>query len=122
MRILNGIMLLVFLLAMAVQYNDPSGLLWALWYGISAGFTVAALFNIYTPLAPLTALPYFGGALYLLPAWSPWTLADLLSQPKMINDDVELAREALGLAICGVWMLVLGWVWYRRRNAVAPAE
>jgi len=120
MRIASGIMLAVFLLSMAVQYNDDDGLLWAAYYGFSAALTLAAIYDRYTVLAPLAFVPYTVGSLYLLPAWNPITLARLLSEPKMVNDDVELARESLGLAICAVWMLVLSWHWYRRRQA-APS-
>jgi len=118
MRIASGIMLAVFLLSMAVQYNDEDGLLWMFYYGVSAALTVAALFERYTVLAPIAFVPYVAGSAWLLPAWNPITLMQLLREPKMVNNDVELARESLGLAICAVWMLVLTSQWYKRRAAM----
>ena len=116
LRVLNIIMLFVFLLSAAVQYNDPDGWLWIIYYAVAAVITAFAIANRYTPLAALAAIAYYIGAAWYLPAWSSDTVL-LLREPKMSSPDVELARESFGLLICAVWMTVLAVVWYRRRGA-----
>jgi hypothetical protein len=120
LRILNAIMLILFALSIAVQYNDPDGLLWMAIYGYALVVTAMALFNRYTLLAPLGVIAYLLGFAILMPTWNPGAIAELLSQPKMVNHDVELAREALGLLICAGWLSVLSTVWWRRSRENAP--
>jgi len=43
MRLLHGVLLLLMLLFMAVQFNDPDGMLWVGIYGVSAALMVIAL-------------------------------------------------------------------------------
>ena len=118
MVIANSVMLIVFLLSAAVQYNDPDPWLWIFSYGVAAGLTILALARRYHWFTGVAALAFYGGFVYYLPGWGIDTLL-LLKEPKMSSIRVELAREAFGLLICAVWMSVLTWVWFRRR-AKAP--
>lgn len=114
-RIANGVMLAVFLLSCAVQYNDPDPVLWILFYGYAALVTLLAITGRYTVLAPIGLIGYLVGFAYYLPGWELDTIF-LLREPKMSNERVELAREAFGLLICAVWMAVLSWKWWRTRS------
>lgn len=118
MKIANGIMVLVFLLSILVQVNDPDPLLWIFYYAVATLITAYAFFQRYTCLAAVAALAYFGGFACYVPGWGIDTVL-LLREPKMSSIDVELAREAFGLLICALWMSVLTWVWYRRRTKAA---
>ncbi len=114
MRIANSVMLVVFLSCIAVQYNDPDPIRWVAYYAVASLFALLAIAKIYTGFAAVAALAFFGGFAYYTPGWGLDTL-ELLSEPKMSSKEVELAREAIGLLICAVWMSVLAYVWYRRR-------
>ena len=116
-RIISGIMLVVFLFACAVQYNDPDPFRWILYYGYAALLTVLGITGRFTVLAPIGLLAYLAGFAYYLPGWDLDTLLQLLSEETMINERVELAREAFGLLICAAWMAVLTWKWWRGRNS-----
>ena len=120
MRVVNSVMLAVFLLSCAVQVNDPDPLLWIFYYGVAAVFTTLAIGKIYTRWAALAAVGYYIGFAVYLPGWSIETL-ELLRESKMSSDDVELAREAFGLLVCAVWMTVLSVIALRRSKAEAPA-
>lgn len=115
MRIANGVMLVVFLCCIAVQYNDPDPVSWIFYYGVVAVFCILALRGIYTWVGGVVAVLYFLGAAYYLPGWNIETVL-LLQEPKMYSPAVELARESFGLFLCGVWMLVLTFVWWRGRH------
>ncbi|MCC6144115.1 MAG: transmembrane 220 family protein [Candidatus Hydrogenedentes bacterium] len=121
LRTLNAIMIVLFGLSIAVQYNDPDALLWMAIYAYAFVMTTMAFFNRYTILAPLGMIAYLIGWAVNMPTWNPAEIAHLLSQPKMSTNDVEVAREALGLLICGGWMAVLAVVWWRRKAAGGAA-
>jgi len=119
-RIGAGLMTLIFLLSAAVQLNDPDGLVWVAIYLVPAGFSAAAAFGRVTVWAFPIALACVAGWAYEMPGWSFETLA-LLKEPKMSTNDVERAREAFGLLIAGIWLAVLGVVWYVRKSRHADA-
>jgi hypothetical protein len=112
----NVVMLTLFAFSVAVQFNDPDPLLWMAIYGASAlvcGFEIRGK----TPLWLSVAV----AASALL--WSGWIAARVPDVPisalfaewEMKNVGVEEAREMYGLAIVGVWMLVVsGAAWDRR--------
>jgi hypothetical protein len=121
-RILNIIMLIVFLLCIGVQYNDPDPLPWVLAYAYATIVTALAIANRYTFMAALGLPAYLAGFAYFMPGWHPNTLL-LLLEPKMSSLDVELAREAIGLLICAIWMGVLTVVSVRGyRNSAQPND
>ncbi len=114
-RIFNIVMLIVFLLCIGVQYNDPDPLPWMLAYVYATTVTALAIANRYTFMAALGVPGYLTGFAYFMPGWHPNTLL-LLLEPKMSSLDVELAREAIGLLICAFWMGVLAIVGLRRNR------
>lgn len=110
----NGFMLVLFVLAAVVQYNDPDPLLWIAIYG--AGTLCCVLFLMgrlpITLSLPVSAL-CFAGALYLL--------ARILFGPGVFFDEagremmgiMEPARELLGFLITALWTGFLTWWMYR---------
>lgn len=94
-KILMGLGFLIFGLFAAVQYNDPDALLWFALYSYAAFLSVLWFKHPRTSLAFLGLIIY-GIGLYILP-------------PSFAKDwiQVETSREANGLLICAVWMLIL---------------
>ncbi len=109
MRAADAVMGLLFLLAVAVQYNDPDPLEWMAIYGAAA---LACLLAVRGRLSRW--LPAVIGVIAL--GWAA-TLAprvvgqvgpgDLFREVGMATLAIEEAREMLGLLIVAGWMLVL---------------
>jgi hypothetical protein len=95
---------LFFLLAVAVQYNDPDPLVWMSLYGIVAAASLLALFNRLSPRWVLIAtIPHFLIGMRLSPNLLR-TSVDAFRTVGMKNDLDELVREAWGSVICILWM------------------
>ncbi len=87
--------------SVAVQYNDPDGVVWMFIYGYSILMTVPAIFGLYSPWAIPGVLGYLGGFAYLIPSFEAPYLKS------------ELTREGGGVLIAALWMACLVVVWYR---------
>ena len=96
---------LLFVLFAGFQYNDPDPEVWIPIYGLAA----AACFMAYVGMgrwwffAAMTLI-YVIAAIY---QWPPAFEGFLFSEVGMRSMNIELAREAGGLAICAVVMGVL---------------
>lgn len=95
----------LFLLFAAVQYNDPDPQVWIPIYGIAA----VACFMAYAGLGKwwffgLLAVMFVVAAVY---QWPPVFEGFLFSEVGMRSVNIELAREAGGLAICALVMGIL---------------
>lgn len=93
---INIIILVAMLASVAVQYNDPDGVIWAIIYVYAAIMAVGALRSSYS--APML----FIGAIGYLVAWKTLLPGDLEG---WVNS--EVARESGGLFIAGLCMIVL---------------
>lgn len=115
-RYLAMIMLPLFILSMAVQYNDPDPIQWMIIYLIPAIYTVLAIRrnNHWTAL-PLTLI-YLLGTLYWMPGTPIENPANLLTDVKMVNLGVEEWREDGGLLICTGWFALQSLMWLLTRN------
>jgi hypothetical protein len=108
-RALTAIMGVLFLFAVAVQYNDPDP---AKWIAIYAAAALACALALLGRLPRW--LPVLIGGIALL--WAA-TLApgfigrvrpgELFEEFEMKSPVVEEAREAVGLVIVAAWMIVL---------------
>ena len=120
-RIVNVVMAALFALAVAVQYNDPDPLRWMAIYGVACAVSIAAAVHGQAPLG-LTA----AAALVAL-TWSVYWAATstagvamyehMFDSWEMKNLPVEEAREASGLLIVTVWMVVLSVHAWKRRSS-----
>lgn len=109
---INYFMILLFLLAAILQYNDIDAALWMVTYG------VAAFFCILWKWSPISHYWYIAvGSTCLVWAVSLLVFyADQLSWDGMFdsiqmkNNSVEIIREAGGLIVIAVWMGILAYV------------
>lgn len=121
LRWLNVVMTVVFVLCVAVQYNDPDALLWILIYAYAVVVTAMAAADRYTIFSAIGFVGFILGFAYLSPGFLEVDKPmDLVTDIQMDAKGVEVAREAGGLLITSLWMLVLSIVWFRRRRNPAP--
>jgi hypothetical protein len=108
-RILTGLALVLFLFAVAVQYNDPDPIRWMAIYGLAALACGLALVGRLPRSAPvligLAALAW--GATIMPGVVGRVSLGDLFESYAMKSEPVEEAREMGGLLIVVAWMAVL---------------
>ena len=122
----NGIMLAMFLLSVAVQYNDPDPLVWMGIYGAAAlvcGLEIARRAPRW--MAPAVALVALAWAASIYSRARDVPIASLFAQWEMRDLHVEEAREMYGLAIVAAWMIavaIAGWRRARARRATVPAS
>jgi hypothetical protein len=95
-------------LCVAVQYNDPDPWRWVAIYG--AGAIVTLLLPNRKSLAIVSlvlGLVALAWAIYLIQSvWGTIGLADLPTRMDEKGGAVEVGREAGGLTIEGVWLLI----------------
>ena len=110
LSITNYVMLAVFILCIAVQYNDPDPGIWMLIYGLAAIVCFLASRNqMHWILPALICLIVFAWGLklaYQVP--ESFSFNEIVfSSWSMKNYGVEIVRELGGLAIILFWMIVL---------------
>ena len=97
---------ILFALFAGLQYNDPDPEVWVPIYGLAVLASIMALLRVGQPwFFWLMAALYVVAAVY---QWPPHFEGFLLDEMGMKTINIELAREAGGLAICAVAMAVLG--------------
>ena len=101
------LMAALFVVCVALQYNDPDPVRWMVIYG--AGAIVSALMPTKKPFAGLgvlIGLVCAAWSLYLVHAtWGLISVSDLTSKMSEKGGAVEAGREAGGLAIEAVWLV-----------------
>jgi hypothetical protein len=110
MKFANYFFLILFLLCMAVQYNDPDPFRWIFLYAAATSCCILfALRNLPVYLPVGTAIVAGLWILLLLPVvWGKSIPAgEVFSMVHMISPGVEEVREIGGLSIVMIWMTVL---------------
>lgn len=103
---------ILFLLFAILQYNDPDPQVWIPIYALAAMACFMALTTIGKPwFYGLMAVIYAGAAVF---QWPPVFEGFVLNEMGMKTVNIELAREAGGLAICAVVMVVMGWLVWKK--------
>lgn len=106
----NYFFLLIFLLCVAVQYNDPDPLQWMAIYGAAALCCILfAVRKLPYYVAAAVGLAAFVWACLILPeVWGrPVPMNEVFATIHMLSPGVEELREMGGLLIVSFWMLVL---------------
>lgn len=116
MRWLDGIFALLFLLAVAVQWNDPDPALWMVGYGVAAGLSLAGYFGRF-PVFP-NLLAGLGFALWFLSLAGSLAGAPVaaFTSFEMRAASHEEPREAVGLLLAAGWTFALALRGLRRRR------
>jgi hypothetical protein len=110
-QIISGILALLFLSFAVVQVNDPDPAIWITIYALSAGFCVWNIFRkVPSALSFAAVIACAVFAVLLWPEEYQGLAGKMDSRP-----GVEYARESLGLVICGVGMIYVGWRGLRKR-------
>jgi len=111
-RSISALFLVLFLLAIVVQWNDPDPIRWSLLYGagafLSAGATLGHLWLV--PSAIVSGI-YALGVLRLIGAL-PHTSIEAFSSVSMDSIQAEQVRELWGLIVCLAWsssLIALAW-------------
>ena len=107
MRWLCIAMTAIFVLAAAVQWNDPDPAMWILLYLSAAGLSLsAALGHLHRRITLALLSIYTIGTLATFPAVLQADLSAYTSF-KMRSAGDEVARECVGLALCSAWTFFL---------------
>jgi hypothetical protein len=108
-RAVNLGMAVLFLVAAALQYNDPDPEVWVpLYAGAAAACLLVARRPGTWPFPALVAGVALGWAAWLAPEVLPrFSLGDLVGTMTAANPAIELSREFLGLLIVAAWMVIV---------------
>ncbi len=99
-KIVSGLITLLFLLFAAFQYNDPDSFSWMFLYGYVALMAGMATFGRYNYALLVPGIAIFGlYFIYLLPSVLEWIASDdsLITGMSLDRMYVERSREAFGL-------------------------
>lgn len=107
MRWLDRIFVVLFGLAVVVQYNDPDPLVWMAGYGVAAGLSLAALLGHLPILPNLLAGTGFSLWFLSLAATLPGAPLEAFTSFKMTAASHEEPREAIGLLLAAGWTFML---------------
>jgi hypothetical protein len=109
-RFLDLMMSSLFALAAAVQFNDPDPIRWITIYGAACALSLVVFFRRRLwPAAAVTVLVVAVGWAALIALGGPDVseYRHMFDAWEMKSPSVEEAREASGLLIVAVWMIVL---------------
>lgn len=110
-------MAVLLFVCVALQYNDPDPIRWMVVYG--AGAVVSVVLPIKKPAAALAlvvgVLTLVWSAVLIHEIWDQVELSDLANKMSEKGGAVEVEREAGGLLIEGVWLVLAAA--YRRTRA-----
>ena len=122
MRYLNMLMGVVMLAFAAVQYNDPDGVLWAVYYLVPAAWAFVAAFRLDLVRSTqgrrwlwASVAVWLGLVIFYWPAMPGFWRPEVF----MVEVEGEVAREGMGLMIAWFTLLVV-WFSARRSRAVCP--
>ena len=108
LRTVNSVFGVMFVISMAVQYNDTDPWLWMMIYGAAAtACFVSGRFPWSRALSALVAIASLGWATTMLGVLSDLQFADLFRSMKAQTPIIEEGREFLGLMLVGAWTLFL---------------
>lgn len=108
-RIIDAVLLALFVFSIVVQFNDPDPLRWVLLYAAAGAATLLVLLRRPSAWLPgAVAVVSFAWAATLAPrVIGRVRFLDMFGAFEMKNIGIEESREMYGLLFVGVWMLVL---------------
>ena len=103
MRWLDGLFVLLVLVAAALQWNDPDPLVWMAGYLTAAALSLAACLGRLPVVPNALAAMAFGVWFLSLAGTLPGAPASAFTSFHMREARHEEPREAVGLALCALW-------------------
>ena len=115
-RVFAGLMALLLAFAAAVNFNDPDPVRWVAIYGVACLASIAVVVTGTVPIAvpaaiAVIALAWGVSIAARVPSLDVYT--HMFDEWEMKSPTIEEAREACGLFIVGVWMVVVAAVVWR---------
>ena len=117
-KVVNAVMVILLLISVGLQYNDPDPIRWMSIYGVAAILSIAegklGRLNLIAPVAvALIALLWAGVIARGMKA--SVTVPELFRPMDPNRPQIEEGREIGGLLIVAAWMLFLAFRAYLRR-------
>jgi transmembrane protein TMEM220 len=111
------VMAALFAVYVALQYNDPDPIRWMLIYGAAMVISVLLPMKRQASLAgyAVGALALIWAAILVYGIWGKVSLSDVVEKMSEKGGAVEEEREAGGLLIEGVWLVLASF--YRSRRS-----
>lgn len=107
-RYINYVMILIFALSVAVQFNDEGPFFWILIYGAACVVSVLFAVQKMNRIIPISvAVISLLWALTIVPNLTINGFQNMFGDVKMMQSGVKEAREFLGLLIIVGWMTAL---------------
>ena len=112
----NGLMLLMFVFSVIVQYNDPDPWLWMLVYGVAAVVCARELMGKtrWEAAAAVGIIAFIWAGTISPRVIGVVPFASMFEEFEMKNAQVEESREMYGLLLITLWMLAVAFVARRR--------
>ncbi len=112
----SWVMAALFAVCVALQFNDPDPIRWMLIYGAAMVISVALPIKRQAALAgyAVGALALIWAAVLIYGIWGKVALGDIVEKMSEKGGAVEEEREAGGLLIEGVWLVLASF--YRARR------
>ena len=123
MRALRLLMVVLFAVSAALQYDDPDPIPWMAIYAVAAVLTaVGPRLPAGRAVARLVALTTLVWAVLIAPGARGADWAEVFGATTMKTQAVEVARETLGLLIVCVWLVVLSFTLPRGAGLAASGR
>lgn len=123
MRALRLLMVVLFAVSAALQYDDPDPIPWMAIYAVAAVLTaVGPRLPAGRAVARLVAVTALVWAVLIAPGARGADWAEVFGATTMKTQAVEVARETLGLLIVCVWLVVLSFTLPRGAGLAASGR
>ncbi len=114
-RVLGSLFALLFIYSTLVQYNDPDAVQWYLYYGVATMASILFVFNGLRLQWAFLLFLFFVFKMYQV--WPDTYEGITIGEGEIEN--VEQGREALGLGISALAMLIYTLrIWFVRKSKV----
>jgi len=113
LRVASGLMTLLFLLCVVVQYNDPDPIVWMAIYGAAGILSALAALRPGRPdwrvAAAVASIAAIWALTLLIGVGGQVSWAEIAGDYQMKTPAIEQAREAIGLGLVALWTGLLAW-------------
>ena len=119
-RIMSAVIAVFFAFAAAVQYNDPDPSIWMLLYGVASVLSAGGVVCGSVPMRAAVTMSIVALVMALIigsRVYGKAAFPEIFQGWEMKSPTSEALREASGLLIVSIWMVVLSMqAWWDRRK------